>query len=784
MKLLIVESPAKAKTISKYLDGAYEVKASVGHIRDLPKSNKKAIDIPAGFVPHYEISKGKEHVVSEIQALAKHADEIILATDPDREGEAIAWHLAQIIENDLAKLKVKSRKLKGKIQRVTYHEITKEAILEALQHPREIDMNLKEAQEARRVLDRLFGYDLSGLIWKKVRYGLSAGRVQSPALRIIVEREREIQAFNPEDYWAISGEFKTAKKVNITLTCEEEPRDKKEVDRILAEAEKNKWKVVDIKETKVKRAPKPPFTTSTLQQAASSRLGFTPSRTMGLAQKLYEAGHITYMRTDSVTLSVKSVEHISEFIVKNYGKENLEARTFSTKSKNAQEAHEAVRPTHIEKESAGNNDDEKKLYKLIWQRTLASQMSDADILRTKIVANIHGATIPPFSVGGSRTLFPGWLIADPQAKGDDIELPKVLIGEELDLLTINAEGKQTQPPPRYSEAGLVKELEKRGIGRPSTYASTIKTILDREYVEKLGSALKPTDTGEVVSTYVEQSFAKYISDEFTAEMEDELDEIALGKLSYIKVLKDFYGPFLKDIKEQEKSDKVTTLGDADPGLECPKCGKPMIIKLGRGGKFLSCGTYPECDGALMMDGTEIKKDEPIGQHPKTGENIYVKVGKYGPYVQLGEQVKSDKKSTSKANMISVVLGTPGIQVPEELPEESNKNSKQKRKGKKVPEEKIPKPVKPKMGSIPKGKDLSSVTVADAVLYLSVPRTLGVHPETGKVVNANNGRFGPYVSHDGNFRSIKSPDDVYTIELPRALELLAIEKKPRGFQKKK
>ncbi len=287
-----------------------------------------------------------------------------------------------------------------------------------------------------------------------------------------------------------------------------------------------------------------------------------------------------------------------------------------------------------------------------------------------------------------------------------------------------------------------------------------------------------------MSTYVEQSFAKYISDEFTAEMEDELDEIALGKLSYIKVLKDFYGPFLKDIKEQEKSDKVTTLGDADPGLECPKCGKPMIIKLGRGGKFLSCGTYPECDGALMMDGTEIKKDEPIGQHPKTGENIYVKVGKYGPYVQLGEQVKSDKKSTSKANMISVVLGTPGIQVPEELPEESNKNSKQKRKGKKVPEEKIPKPVKPKMGSIPKGKDLSSVTVADAVLYLSVPRTLGVHPETGKVVNANNGRFGPYVSHDGNFRSIKSPDDVYTIELPRALELLAIEKKPRGFQKKK
>ena len=646
MKLLIVESPAKAKTISKYLNGAYEVKASVGHIRDLPKSNKQAIDIPAGFVPHYEISKGKEKVVAEIQALAKHADEIILATDPDREGEAIAWHLAELIQKGKNKTK--------KIQRVTYHEITKEAIEEALKQPREIDMNLKYAQEARRVLDRLFGYDLSGLIWKKVRYGLSAGRVQSPALRIIVEREREINAFNPEDYWAITGNFKTdptksenqikgvRKSVNITLACEEEPRDKKEVDRILAEAEKNKWNVIDIKETKVKRSPKPPFTTSTLQQAASSRLGYTPSRTMGLAQKLYEAGHITYMRTDSVTLSIKSVEDISAFIIKNYGSENLEKRTFSTKSKNAQEAHEAVRPTHIEKESAGGNDDEKKLYKLIWQRTLASQMTDADILRTKIVANIHGATIPNFSIGGSRTLFPGWLIADPQAKGDDIELPKVNIGEELDLLSINAEGKQTQPPPRYSEAGLVKELEKRGIGRPSTYASTIKTILDREYVEKLGSALKPTDTGEVVSTYVEKNFEKYISDEFTAEMEDELDDIALGKLSYIKVLKDFYGPFSKDIKEQEKSDKVTTLGDADAHLKCPKCGSSMIIKLGRGGKFLSCSTYPECDGALMMDGTEIKKDEPIGQHPETGENIFVKVGKYGPYVQLGEGISKTK----------------------------------------------------------------------------------------------------------------------------------------------
>ena len=748
MKLLIVESPAKAKTISKYLNGAYEVKASVGHIRDLPKSNKKAIDIAEGFIPHYEISKGKEHVVSEIQALAKNADEIILATDPDREGEAIAWHLAELIKSSKAKTK--------NIKRVTYHEITKEAIEEALKHPREIDMNLKLAQEARRVLDRLFGYDLSGLIWKKVRYGLSAGRVQSPALRIIVEREREIKAFIPEDYWTLSGEFKTENKTQITLSCEEEPRDKKEVDRILAEAEKNKWNIVDIKETKVKRAPKPPFTTSTLQQAASSRLGFTPSRTMGIAQKLYEAGHITYMRTDSTTLSAQASGSIAGYIEKEYGKENLTVRKFATKSKNAQEAHEAVRPTHIEKISAGANEDEKKLYTLIWQRTLASQMSDADVLRTKISANIHGATIPAFSANGSRTLFPGWLMADPGAKGEDVELPKVSVGEEVDLLSINAEAKQTQPPSRYSEAGLVKELEKRGIGRPSTYASTIKTIIDREYVEKVGSALKPTDTGEVVSTFIESNFAKYISDEFTANMEDELDDIALGKAQYVRTLKDFYGPFTKDIKEQEKSDKATNLGEADSKFKCPKCGSPMIIKLGRGGKFLSCSRYPECDGALMMDGTEIKKDEPIGLHPETGEPIFVKVGRFGPYVQLG-----DGSAIAKAE--------------EEVELTEKKKTKKVAKLKKI---------KPKMGSIPKEKNLSEVTVTDALTYLSLPRTLGQHPETGKVVTANNGRFGPYIAHDGNFRSIKKPDDVYTIDFKRALELLAIPKKPRGFVKKK
>lgn len=729
MKLLIVESPAKAKTISKYLDGAYEVKASVGHVRDLPKSNKKAIDIEDGFIPHYEISKGKEKVVSEIKLLAHKADEILLATDPDREGEAIAWHIAELISDGKKKAK--------NIKRVTYTEITKEAITEALKHPRDIDMNLKKAQEARRVLDRLFGYDLSGLIWKKVRYGLSAGRVQSPALRIIVEREREIRDFVPEDYWTIGGDFLTHKKEKLALTCDEEPRDKKEVDRILEEAKKNAWKVVDIKETKVKRAPRPPFTTSTLQQTASSRLGFAPARTMSIAQKLYEAGHITYMRTDSTTLSNQAIGSIASYIENVHGKTNLTVRTFTTKSKNAQEAHEAIRPTHIEKESAGNTDDEKKLYKLIRQRTLASQMSDAEVLRTKISATTTNENIPIFSAHGSRTLSPGWLIADPQAKGEDIELPEVSIEEILTLVDIAATAKQTQPPARYSEAGLIKELEARGIGRPSTYASTIKTLLDREYAEKVDRSLKPTDTGEVVSTFLENTFAKYISDEFTADMETDLDEIASGEEDYVRVLKNFYGPFTADVKAQEKSDKVTNLGKADKEFACPKCGSSMVIKLGRGGKFLSCEKYPECDGALMIDGTEIKKDEPLGTHPETGEPIYVKIGKYGPYVQLGDGSGTGKKK-----------------------------------------------IKPKMASIPKEKNLAEVTIAEALTYLSLPKTLGTHPETGKTVTASVGRFGPYIAHDGNFRSVKKPDDVYTIELSRALELLAQEKKPRGFAKKK
>ncbi len=634
MKLLVVESPAKAKTISKYLKDIpgdrshYEVVASVGHVRDLPKNNKKAIDIEGGFIPHYEITKGKESVVSEISRLSKKADEVLLATDPDREGEAIAWHIAQAVG------------LK-KPKRVVFHEITKDAVIEALKHPRMIDQNLRQAQEARRVLDRLVGYDLSGLIWKKVRYGLSAGRVQSPALRIIMEREREIRAFIPVEYWIITAQTETGKKEPITFTCSEQPNNGTSVEEIIKKAKKGDWKVTDVKETAVKRSPRPPFITSTLQQAASSQLGFAPSRTMSTAQRLYEAGHITYMRTDSTNLSAIAVAQATSVIEKKYGKDLVAVRTFKTKSKNAQEAHEAIRPTNLSAEVLGVTDEQKKLYRLIWRRTIASQMADAQMLRTKITARVADETVPDFESNGSRVVSPGWLMADPEAQKEDMILPPVKVSDPLNLLSIDSEQKYTTPPDRYSEAGLIKELEKRGIGRPSTYASIIKTIEDRGYVEKVARSLVPTDTGEVVSTFLEQNFTDYISDSFTAEMEDKLDEIAGGRLEYEKTLKDFYKPFLKDVKSKDKIEKLTNLGQADPKFKCPVCGANMIIKLGRSGKFLSCEKFPDCIGARKIDGTELEGPKETGElcpDCKDGK-LLERDGKFGRFVACSNYPK-------------------------------------------------------------------------------------------------------------------------------------------------
>ncbi len=621
MKLFIVESPAKAKTIGKYLGSEYIVKSSVGHVRDLPKSNKKAIDIEAGFIPHYEVDPKKANVISELKNYAKKASDVILATDPDREGEAIAWHL-------LDELKLKN------YERVTYHEITKEAIFDALQHPRKIDMNLKEAQEARRVLDRLVGYDLSGVVWKKVRYGLSAGRVQSPALRILVEREREIINFKPVPYFVLHGEFLHDKKNKLVAESKDIFDVKKEdlLKEVVA-ARASDFLVRDKKVSIASRATRAPFTTSTLQQTASSRLGMQPSRTMRAAQKLYEAGLITYMRTDSVTLSADAQKNICGFVVKEFGQDFVQSNIFKTKSKNAQEAHEAIRPTNIFTKNVKIGNDENRLYDLIHSRTVTSQMKDAKVERTHIEIGSDKLS-NRLNLDGQRIIFPGWLKADPDGAGGDVILPKIEIGDRCELEKLDIIDKETQPPNRFSEAGLIKELEKRGIGRPSTYASIISTIETREYVEVVNKALKPTDTGMVVSEFLENNFMKYISDDFTAHMEDDLDEIAEGKKEYVKVLKDFYKPFLELVKEKSKGEKETNLGEAPENIKCPVCGKKMVVKLAKNGKFYSCSDFPECKGALTLEGKEMERPKDLGKPcPKCGKNnLTEREGKFGKFV--------------------------------------------------------------------------------------------------------------------------------------------------------
>jgi len=722
--LVIVESPAKAKTIEKYLGSDYRVLSSIGHVRDIPKSNKDAIDIPGGFIPRYIISPGKGKVIDELKKAASSAQRVLLASDPDREGEAIAWHVAELL-----------RPVNKNLERVVFNEITKDAVVAAIAKPRRIDEDLKEAQEARRVLDRLVGYDLSGLIWKKVRYGLSAGRVQSPALRIVMEREREIRAFVPEPFFVLTA-HSTINKLPVPFLCSEKPGKEKEAQRIKQVGESHTWSITRLKETEVHRTPKPPFTTSTLQQVASTRLGFSPARTMGAAQKLYEAGHITYMRTDSTNLSTTATQQIHTLIPKKYGKQYLQSRTYKTKSKSAQEAHEAVRPTTFSKESAGNTADQKALYELIWKRTVASQMSDAVMKRTKVVANVLDAkeTIPDFSVNGSRITFDGWLRADPTSRSEDIEVPNLAVGDQIPVKEIAIEAKYTEPPSRYSEAGLIKELEKRGIGRPSTYASIMKTITDRGYVTKEGRTLIPTDTGDVVSTFLEEHFADYISDTFTSDMEDQLDDIAAGKRTYKKTLTEFYTPFSKVVTGKEDIPKLTDLGPGPKEFPCPDCGSVMVRKLGRNGTFLSCARFPDCNGARLIDGSEVKPEAPLGNHPESGEPVFVLQGKFGPYVQLGD-------------------------TPEKV------------KGKKA--------AKPHRASLPPGIEPDDVTLADAVKYLTLPRELGPHPKTEEPIIANNGQYGPYLAHAGDFRSLKGADNPYDITYKRALE---IYKEPKQMRK--
>lgn len=655
-KLLIVESPAKSKTIEKYLGSNYQVLSSVGHIRDIPKSASKkanAVDIEAGFVPRYEISAGKEKVVDALRTAAATASEIIIATDPDREGEAIAWHIKEALELE-----------EDDYVRVTFNEITKDAVVDALKKPRKIDYDVKTAQEARRILDRLFGYGLSGLVWKKVRYGLSAGRVQSPALRILAEREREIQAFVPDTFWTIGADTKTPGGKLISLSYKDDVWKQEEMEQIKKICDKKKeMTVTSVKESEAKRQPKSPFTTSTLQQAASNRLGFSPSRTMRTAQKLYEAGYITYMRTDSPTLSKAALSMISAYVKDEFGKEYHEARVFKSRSKNAQEAHEAVRPTTINVEQAGKTDDQKKLYALIWKRTVASQMAPALSLRTRVLATVS-KEIDTFSVSGSRLIYDGWLRAFPEAAGDDTLLPELKVDDVLRILNLPIEEKQTSPPNRYTEAGLVKELEKRGIGRPSTYASTIQTVVNRQYVNKEGRTLFPTDLGMVISGFLEEHFKDYISDTFTSSMEDDLDLMSVGKKEYVKTLDAFYKPFMKAIADKADIPKLTTLGPVEEDFQCPECDKSMDWKLGRGGKFMSCSNFPECVGARTDEGKVLEGPKEIGEVcPECGDDhkegkLVLREGRYGQFISCARYPKckfiKEDEETKKANSTGVL----------------------------------------------------------------------------------------------------------------------------------
>ena len=641
MKLLIVESPTKARTLTKYLPDDYTIFASVGHIKDIPKSDKDAIDIENGYEPNYVVVPGKEQIVADIKREAKKADEILLATDPDREGEAIAWHLKEIIDRD-------------NVKRVTFNEITEEAVQEAVKNPKQVDENLKTAQVARRVLDRLFGYSLSRLIWEKVRYGLSAGRVQSPALRIIMEREREIRAFNPEQYWNVKGIFTDKNKKNsLEMQLKNDIFDQKEFKEVEKNLDTDKYIVSDIKVSEVNKKPYAPFTTSTLQQSANSRLNMSTAQTMMFAQRLYEAGHITYMRTDSISLSQNAISSISSVINKKFGKKYSEPTQYKTKKKNAQEAHEAIRPTNFNKSTAGTTQEQKNLYKLIYDRTVSSQMKTAKIERTTI--HIKGEKIPVFTATASKVLFDGWMAQDTSYKNEEQKLPNFKLKEEVLLKSYEIEEKETTPPNRFSEAGLVKELEKRGIGRPSTYASIIKTLVDRNYCEREGRTLIPTDTGDVVSSFIEDHFSKYITDDFTSHMEDNLDLISEGKGDYFKTIDEFYKNFVKEIAKKKDIEKLTTLRKAE-GFQCPKCEADMVFKLSKTGTFMSCEKFPDCTGARTKEGEEIKDPEKIGETcPKCEKGDLVRrMGRFGEFISCDKYpkckyVREDEKALEKAS---------------------------------------------------------------------------------------------------------------------------------------
>ena len=600
-KLIIVESPAKAGTIKKFLGGNTKVVASMGHIRDLPKS-KLGVDIENNFEPEYINIRGKGDIIKSLKSEAKKAKKVYLATDPDREGEAIAWHLANILGID-----------ENSKCRVTFNEITKDAVKEAIKNPRCVDKNLIDAQQARRVLDRIVGYKISPILWKKVRRGLSAGRVQSVAVKLIVDREEEIEKFIPEEYWNMYVNLKKNKDVfKAKLVGKEEKKieihTKEETEKILNEIDKAKFVVKEVKKSQRKRNPAPPFTTSTMQQEASRKLGFSLKKTMSVAQGLYEGvkipekgsvGLITYMRTDSTRISDVARAAAKEQITKKYGEGYYENRYYKTKA-DAQDAHEAIRPTYIDispdKLKDSLTKDQYKLYNLIYNRFLASQMSAAiyDTVSVKIDANKYN-----FKANGQTLRFKGFMALyveskDTEEKEENNQIPELQENETVEKVDIENIQSFTEPPPRYTEASLVKTLEEKGIGRPSTYSPTITTILERRYIEKNQKQLVPTELGKVVNNILVERFAEIVSEEFTANMENQFDEIAIGKQAWKNIIKEFYGPFEKELEKANEELEHVELVEEVSDVPCEKCGRMMVIKYGRFGKFLACPGYPEC----------------------------------------------------------------------------------------------------------------------------------------------------------------------------------------------
>ncbi len=774
MKLVIVESPAKAKTINKYLGSDYKVLASYGHVRDLPAKDG-SVNPDDKFSMIWQIDPNSEKHLKEITTLAKKADELLLATDQDREGEAISWHVLDI-------LKQRSALKDTKVKRVVFNEVTKTAILDAISNPRELDQSLVDAYLARRALDYLVGFNLSPILWRKLPGSRSAGRVQSVALRLITDREDEIEAFNPQEYWTITGQFLGQKKQQLEtrLTHFQSKKldkfaigDDKTATQMVEEIQRHLYHVNDIKKKQVKRSPSPPFTTSTLQQEASRKLGFGASRTMRTAQQLYEGislagettGLITYMRTDSVNLSNEALQSGRKYIQSSYGDKYLpdKPRTYKSKVKNAQEAHEAIRPTdvslHPKDVATFLNVDQRKLYELIWKRMVASQMANA--ILDQVAIDITNKTQEiTFRATGSTIAFDGFFkvyresFDDAQAEKQDEEkmLPRVEANESLDLDKVTPNQHFTQPPPRYGEASLVKKLEELGIGRPSTYASIIRTLQDRNYVRLEKRQFHPEDRGRIVIAFLLNFFSRYVEYDFTANLEDQLDEISSGQLPWTDTLTDFWREFNKAV-EQAKGLTITQVIDKlnedlavmlfpptedgkDP-RECQKCKEGQLsLKLGKYGAFVGCSNYPDCNFTRKL-GEQDSPDAPatfepkiMGKDPETQLEISLRRGPYGFYFQWGE------------------------------PE-----------GKK----------KPKRASLPKQISSEDATLAVAIGLGALPRTVGAHPETGEDIVAAIGRFGPYLKYQGKFTSLKGDDEPVTVTLERAVEVIAQApvKKPRA-----